>query len=389
MTQSVKKGWFHCGSCGSLFESIYGSGVARVCTECGKIAGIVTKESSPRITDTERGSVPNQIGFEKQPEFLIDDSGRRAVRKKRSANMMMKIVLAWTVILLLAVWMRTRGTRATVEKEELEQVASRMTKGTLADEDIALLNEALPDCHRTLGGFLTAGTPEGRNQFVVDPIETAGKMATFYSYNPLHRVQVEGLQRIDQELLRVGNSWMILTRWKDTNGIEFDVLFSRNSGKWRLDWNHFSQYSGYPWTLFLAGEGPDEAEFRLLARQRLSDSDSEKVGSRLIFTMCTPGFGNSGDIGMESPDFVIDRQSEEGLLIRAAFADCAADRRLFGQEMKNPEGAELIRLHVRVKRSEFGGKRTFNLEKIISCHWIDCAEVGYDLAALQADLFGN
>lgn len=386
MTDSRKQVWYHCGKCGSLFEAAFGHDEARVCGVCkqGPGTGVWPAGDKP-----SKEAEPDQKEFSKQAETFIDESGRRAVRKKRKANVMMKVIVVWTFIMLLAVWLRHHYTKTASAKDKLEQVATRMTKGTLADENIALLNKALPDCHRALGGFLTAGTPEGRNQFVVDPIETAGKMATFYSRNPFPNVDVKNLQRTAQELIRVGDTWMLATRWKEKDGVEFDAVFRRNSGTWRLDWNHFSQFSEYPWTLFMAGEGPDEAEFRLLARQKLSDSDSERIGSRLIFTMFAPVFGRAAETGMESPDFVIDRQSDEGLLVGAAFAARADGKRPFGQNFSALEAPGDIRLRVLVKRSELAGKRTFTLEKVNACHWIDSEAVGQDLNDLKDDLFGN
>ena len=387
MTQSTKQLWYHCGKCGSLFESDLGHDDSRGCSVCEKKPGTgiwPARDKPARIEE------PEAKAFSKQPETLVEDGdGRRAVRKKRKPYTMLKIIVIWTFLMLLAVWLRHHYTKSASEKEKIEQVTSRMTKGTLADENIALLNNALPDCHRALGGFLTAGTPEGRNQFVVDPIDTAGKMANFYSYNPFPKVDVKNLQRTGQELIRVGNSWMVLTRWKEKDGVEFDALFRRNAGKWRLDWKHFSQYSEYPWTIFLSGEGPDEAEFRLLARQKVTEPDSEQIGSRLLFKMFAPVFGKPGEAGMESPDFIIDRQSDEGLLIAAAFAARAGDSRPFGQTMPPLQQSGDIRLHVRVKRSELAGRRTFTLEKVIACHWIDTGEVGYNLELLKDDLFGN
>ncbi len=387
MTQSKKQVWYHCGKCGSLFEADFGYDESLVCGVCEKNPGTGVW---PALDKAARTTDPERKEFSKQPETLVEDGdGRRAVRKKRKANTMLKIIVVWTFIMLLAVWLRQHYTKTAIEREKIEQVTSRMTKGTLADGNIALLNAALPDCHRALGGFLSAGTPEGRNQFVVDPIETAGKMAKFYNANPFPKVDVEKLQRTGQELIRAGDSWMVLTRWQEKDGVEFDALFRRNAGKWRLDWKHFSQYSEYPWTLFLSGEGPDEAEFRLLARQKLSGADSDQIGSRLVFKMFAPVFGESGETGMESPDFVIDRQSDEGLLIGAAFAARAEGKSPFGQTMPPLQQSGDIRLHVRVKRSELAGQRSFTLEKVIACHWIDTEEVGYDLEELKDDLFGN
>jgi len=109
----------------------------------------------------------------------------------------------------------------------------------------------------------------------------------------------------------------------------------------------------------------------------------------LIFTMLAPVFGSAGETGMQSPDFVIDRQSDEGLLIGAAFASREEGTRPFRQTLAALDPPGDIRVHVRVKRSEFGGNRTFTLEKVIACHWIDSKEVGYKLEELRDDLFGN
>ena len=386
MTQSKNQVWYHCGKCGSLYEAPFTHDESRVCGVCRKNprTGVW-----PAADNSQKDEKTDAAGFSKKPETLVEDSGRRAVRKKRRANVMLKVVVIWTFIMLLAVWIRHDRTKTAEALAEREKVASRMTKGTLADQTVATLNEVLPDCHRALGGFLTAGTPEGRNQYVVDPIETAGKMAVFYSRNPFPKVDPAKLQRIDQQLLNVGGTRMVVTRWKEKDGLEFDAVFRKNSGTWRLDWSHFSQFSEYPWTLFLAGEGPDEAEFRLLALQRLSESESERVGSRLIFTMAAPVFGKGAETGMQSPDFVIDRRSDEGLLISAAFESRTRNERPFGQTMEPLWGEALVPVHVRVKRSELGGIRTFTLEEVIACHWLDSENPGYDLKELQDDLFGN
>lgn len=386
MRESKKQLWYHCGRCGSLFGAEFGEDEKRVCADCGNspktgMWPIEEKNEAERKGD--------RMAFSKQPEAIEVVDGRHAVRKKRKGNLMLKIVISWTFIMLLAVWLRHHYGKTGSEQEALDKIALGMTKGTLADENVALLNGALPDCHRALGGFLTAGTPESRNQFVVDPIQTAGKMAAFYSFNQLPKVDVKSLRRTGQEVIQVGGSRMILTRWQEPDGVEFDAVFRKDSGTWRLDWKHFSRYSEYPWTLFLAGDGPNEAEFRLLARQRLTDLDSERIGSRLVFTMFAPVFGKPNETGMESPDFIVDRRSDEGLLLGAALADREAGRRIFGQTLPLPEADSDIRIHVRVKRSELGGIRTFTLEKVIACHWIDSEATGYELTELKDDLFTN
>ena len=386
MKNSENLGYFHCGKCGSFYSGPLASDRDQTCSVCSKdpCLGLYhideTSPAPPKVHEGQKHS---------SSEFVIDENGRRAVRKKRKVNTTLNIIIIWTFVMLLAVWVRSHYSKIAAKKDQTELLASRMIKGTLADESVAFVNAALPDCHRALGGFLTSGSPEARNQFVVNPIETAGKMAIFYAQNPIPMVDVAKLTRTSQELVKIGEVSMILTHWKEAGGVEFDAIFRRDAGQWRLDWNHFSQYSSFPWALFLAGQGPSEGEFRLLARRRLVESDSERVGSRLIFALTTPVFGKPGETGMESPDFVIDSQSDEGLILRAAFSALEEGKKSLGQTTALSKESGLIPVRVRVKRSELGGNRTLSLEKVSACHWVDSEELGFDLTVLKDDLFGN
>jgi hypothetical protein len=289
------------------------------------------------------------------------------------------------------VWMKFNRAKEEADKQARlgNSDSSNLAEGTMADERIALLSRALPECHRALAGFLTGGTPEIRNQFVADPIGTAGKMAVFYQANSFPNVDVKDLRRIYQEPVLVGDEWMIVTRWQGAEGVEFDAVFRREGAVWKLDWQHFSRYGDFLWPLFLAGQGPDEAEFRLLARKVSGERNSERGGSRLPLLLLSPVFGKPGETGIASPELVVDRRSDEGILVQAAFDAREDGLRLFGSEMEPMEPDDLVRLRVRIKRGEFGGVRSFTLEKVLACHWIDSDEVGLDLAELKDDLFGT
>lgn len=383
----MKNAWYHCGRCGSLFESPLGLDEERLCSECGRkpVTGIWPAEDV-----ISKESQKEQPAFEKRGHAL-DENGKRAVRKKRGKNTMMRIVVIWVIIMLLAVWNRQRHQRASTDREaRFEAGKGNLAEGTRADERVALMIKALPDCHRALAGFLTGGTPEIRNQFVANPIETAAKMANFYRNNPFPHVEIEKLKRIGQEPILVGDEWMIETRWQSSEGIAFDAVFRREGSAWKLDWEHFSRYSEYPWALFLAGAGSDEAEFRLLARNVAEGDQAERVGSRLRFVLMSPVFGVAGETGMESPELVVDRRSNEGLLLEAAFQAKSEGAKLFGGTMVPMEPEGLVRVRVRIKRGEFGGLRSFTLEKVVAGHWLGVDESGFDLEKLKDDLFtGN
>ena len=387
MSENPHAVWYHCGKCGSLFPSSFGPDKQRHCQECGLKPGTGTWPSREKAAEPET-SIEDLASFDKQGE-PVDESGRRAVRKKRHTNVMMRVVVIWTFSMLIAIWIRHHYSQKEREKDKQEAVAGQMTSGTLADERVALLNSALPDCHRALGGFLTSGSPEARNQFVVDAIDTAGKMAIFYSFNAFPKVDVASLSRSSQEIIKVGEDWMISTRWKGKDGIEFDAIFRRDRGTWKLDWEHFNRYSEYPWTLFLSGEGPDEAEFRLLGRLRLSGDEIEQTGARLTFVMLAPEFGKPAETGLESPELIVDRRSDDGILLEAAFAARENNETIFGEKQKAMEPPGFVRLHVRVKRIDLAGQRSFRLEKIIACHWINTPLLGFDLDKLKEEMFGN
>jgi hypothetical protein len=380
----MKQAWYHCGRCGLLFESGLGLDKGRICALCQQKPGIA---AAPLDEGRKPNGEKELSAFGKKGDAL-DEGGQKAVRKKRRVNIMMRVVAVWVVVMIVLVWMRMDKSRLEFAKDNWQKSRENLAEGTMADERVAVLNQALPQCHGALAGFLTGGTPETRNQYVSDQIETAGKMATFYSRNPFPRVDAKGLRRVGQEPIRVGDEWLIETRWKGEDGLEFDAVFRRDSGTWALDWDHFSRYSDYPWTLFLSGEGPDEGEFRLLVRRVTGGDHAEEMGSRLRFIMFAPEFGKPFETGMESPEFVVDRRSDEGLLLGAAFELRNSEKGLFGTSLEPMEQDGYVRVRVRVRRVEFGGVRSFDLEKVIACHWIESDVVGHDLKSLQDDLFG-
>ena len=384
--ESMSNSWYHCGRCGSLFEESVGHSDDRVCGVCSQKPTIGIW---PVADDKEEAKKQSHSAFENRGEALYE-GGQRTVRKKSRKNPMMRVVVAWSLLMGAAVYVHHHYSELDKEKENRNQSDANMAKGTMADERVALLSRALPQCHKALAGFLTAGTPENRNQFVADPIATAGKMAVFYQSNPLPRVDVKRIRRIGQEPVKAGDEWVVETRWKEgDDGAEFDAVFRRGSGTWMLDWDHFSRYSEYPWALFLAGSGSDEAEFRLLARMVSSGDEAERRGSRLRFVLLSPEFGKPSETGVSSPEFVVDRRSDEGLLLEAAFNARQDGELLFGRSMKAMEPEGLIRVRVRVKRGELGGVRSFDIEKIIACHWMTSEVLGFNLDELKDDLFGG
>ena len=83
------------------------------------------------------------------------------------------------------------------EKPPKPVIVTSAAQDEAAAQDIKLLDQARPLSNQTLAGFLSAGTPEERNQFVVNPIATAARMARFYSLNPLVNIEPQTLSLDD------------------------------------------------------------------------------------------------------------------------------------------------------------------------------------------------
>lgn len=380
MTSEEKGSWYCCGHCGSIFISDFGLNEDRQCSVC-------SKNPRPEYLSTESAK-QSHVQFEKIGEKTESDN-RRKTRKRKQSNFLMKIIIGWLVVMLTALGLQYFYEKSRNNDGDTETVTSNMTKGGLADETVSRLAKALPDCHRALAGFLIAGTPEARSQYVVDPINVAAKMAVFYSLNAFPKVDVSKIRRTGQSLIRDGDEWLVFTRWQESgeNGVKFDAVFRQRAGTWKLDWEHFNQWGDYPWALFLAGHGPSEGDFRLLARQRRDSDEMEQSGARMSFVLLTPIWGMPSQVGMESPEFILNRRGDEGVLLDAAFRNRAEDLSVFETTLPPMESPGIIRVRVTVKREQFGETRRFRIVKVHACHWISSNYPGFDIDTLKQNLF--
>ena len=246
-------------------------------------------------------------------------------------------------------------------------------------EDLMLLAEAVPQCAATFANFLTAGTPEGRNQFVLTPVATAARMARYYSQNPLLNINPNNLTLTDQAVLKLPGGQAIETFWLGKDGKKIDAVFRQENGEWRLDWDHYTRYSDYPWSLFLAGSGSSEGEFRLLARPRLADEQKDSNTISVVFY--APRFAHPDEAGFQSPPLLIVKQSTVGRMLEAAFKLAASGHQVFGSQLPNPNPEGMIRVRVKVRRNEVAEERHFEITEVLACHWYSVNDPGVEPAA--------
>ncbi len=347
----------------------------RVCSACG-----CNPSLGIEVPALESALSPNanSAGIAGKP----GGSERHPPRKRKRRYFMAKLVIGWSMCLLAIVF----GVRILWQDDpQLSKpfVSQAAAKSVVPGEDIALMTKVAPLCNETFSNFLAARTPEERNQFVLTPITTAARMARFYSLNPQIDIVPQTLTLIGSAVPHLPGRQTVETQWRSTDGRLLDAVFIEENGEWRLDWDHFARFGDYPWALFLAGGGSDHGEFRLLARERLAAERKNEAAISIM--LYAPRFGYTGEMGFQSPEFLIKRDTRNGRLLDAAFKLDRSGGRVFGGSLPNinPEG--LIRVRVKVRRVEHDSERHFELEEVVACHWYSADEPGVEIPDQPAE----
>lgn len=359
--------WFHCGRCGSLFQAPAGHGDERQCPSCGA-------DPSPGMAELQAASPA--IGNSAISHEDAASHGNRAARKRKTSYFMLKLVAGWTLVLALIIVGARKLFPSNVAPPPVPPVAISEKAPVQSAEDTALYQNAGPQCGEVFARFLAAGTPEARNQFVLSPVSTAARMAHFLSLNPVPEIDPASLSLIGSDLLNLPGGKAFEARWKTADGKTLDTVFRQENGEWRLDWEHFVRYSDHPWPLFLAGTGPDEGEFRLLARERLAEERKEENTISLV--LYAPRFGHPHETGFQSPEFLVSRNSPDGKLLDAAFKLVRGGGRVFGGKLGNLDPDDMIRVRVMVRRTGVEGERKYEITAVKACHWFSLDDPGVE-----------
>lgn len=368
--------WFHCGRCGSLFQTHAGHDEDRRCPSCGA-------DPSPGIAELKTASNPlvGSAPAENGASPHEDSSGRvkRAVRKRKQSRFILKLTAGWTLVLALIII----GARMLYPSGDVPPAAAPADVSQEAPaegaDDTALYEKAGPQCANTFAQFLATESPEGRNQFVFSPVSTAARMDHFLSLNSMPEIDPAPLTHDGGEIIDLPGGKALEARWKTADGKTLDTVFRRESGEWRLDWEHFVRYSDHPWALFLSGTGPDEGEFRLLARERLAEE--RKQEDTISLTLYAPRFGHPQETGFQSPEFLVSRDARDGKLLDAAFKLERNGVRVFGGKLPDIDPEEMIRVRVKVRRTGNEDERKYELVEVKACHWLSIDDPGVEIEA--------
>lgn len=362
-------GWFHCGRCGGVFQSQMGDLKDRRCPDCG---------SNPSLGHDPQAAAPVGPAIGSPAGATSVMPGKVSQRRRKPMSLAVKLIVGWSVVaLVLAVL--TRIIDEDLPKNEKFVSKRELAQRTITAEDAALLEKTVPLCTKNFSGFLGARTPEERNQFVSSPITTAGRMARFYQLNSLMNFDPATLALHRSAVLHLPKGPAIETQWRSVTGGLFDAVFIQENGEWRLDWEHYVRFSDYPWPLFLAGGGEDRGEFRLLARERLA---GDRRGLDTIsIVLGTPRLGYARDVGTQSPEILVPRDSKNGRLLTAAFKLEKEKKRPFGLQLDSINPDEFIRIRATVARSKTEQGYAFEIQDIAVAHWYSEVDPGMALLA--------
>jgi hypothetical protein len=348
-----------------MFRAPAGEMEGRLCKVCGKdpSLGLEPVVASRSMAAPHQGHKSSRgHGHEAHPH-----------RSRRRRHFTAKLVIAWLIV-TAAIFTGARWLWTGDKPGETPVVAEGSTDAPISAEDVEFLNQGTAPSSLALSRFLEARSPEERSQFVLKSMLTAPRMDRFYSQNTWLPLDPRQLTLKSRALLSLPDGKAIETQWTSPDGHLFDAVFLEEGGEWRLDWDHFARSSDYPWMMFLAGSGGDEGEFRLLARERLAKE--RKGEDTLSIVLYAPRFGFAGEIGPQSPELLVPRDSKNGRLLEAAFELARSGKRVFGVDLPIIDPSEFIRVRVKIRRADPQSETRFELVDLIAPHWYATDEPG-------------
>lgn len=358
-----------------MFTSPIGPAEGRICSSCGKDPSLSTPSAIP-VSPLAAPAADPRSATRRQASAMAK---AQKVRSKKTRSLIVKFTVSWLIFLAVLVLLAKQFGGRDGSQEDRDRLAS--TPDHFIDGREILHHQTATETHKVFQNFLATAAIENTSEFVLNPVATASKMARFYQLNPSTRIEAKGIKPINSSMLLLPNREnAYYASWRTEDGRVVDTVFRKQDGTWRLDWEHYVRYSVYPWFIFLAGDGPDEGEFRLLARERLLDESKENPNLSVVFYQ--PRFGSPDDPGPPSSEFNLPRHEVDGKLLSAAFQRLRAGEQVFGSTAELPDPQGLIRVRVKVRRVEESGVKRFELVKVIACHWLELDDTGIPEDAL-------
>jgi hypothetical protein len=388
---SSKSYWFHCGRCGNLFQGLPGLREDRRCSHCGfepstgvlhpgERRGMVLKGGAQSQEPKPSSGKPTKPTRERSAASQPVANSRKPGRKRSLTTI---IAGAWFGVLVLVITAaKLLWPERVPENTPKVQVAphGKQQEEPAAAEDMQFQNDESQAALEAFSRFIGSSTPEERSQYVLKPIQTAVKMDRFYRENSMPKLDPTELTQKQMCVVHLPDGRRALhSLWEHRNGQVYDSLMVKEDDEWKIDWEHFVRYASEPFSMFMSGNGDAEGEFRLLVRERLAEERKDLDAMSLVFY--TPRFGRPREEGLESPEISVSRSSPEGKLLSAALHNIDSAEGVFRSRIKETNPDRMARVRVVIKRSGTDTERSFQITRVLACHWFSVDHPGLELPA--------
>jgi len=287
---------------------------------------------------------------------------------------MLALILGWSVVMAAIILVVNRQWKGGAARNA-EWAPDRENK--VMAEEHEFINEHAAACQAIMGQVLSFAAPEQISPFVFNSRKTFSDMVRFHGMNPGTQILEVPMRPQRFTVLHLPEGPAIEGRWIAEDGRLVDAVFRKEDGEWRLDWHHFARFSEYPWGLFLAGDGPEQAEFRLLARQRVLRADADQRPPYMSVFFHVPRFARPDEPGPPSPLFELEWDSAAARMLMAGFHQTREGRQPFLSRLPSLEAEhDMIRVRVVVRRIEDDDGRRFEIVEVRACHWIQHDDPG-------------
>lgn len=350
--------WFHCCHCGALFKAVADPGARGDCPDCGHDPATGEEaEAAGQTLVRVRHKVRKSPGHHHGKKH-------RSREGKRKARALMIFVVGWICVVGCAAFFLKRLWPDAAPKPSAEYVAKERQ---LSQEDSKLLQDHTKECSDRLVGFYSASDPAARSLHALASKETLGRMVRYYAANPGVTTPVN-LRLRSQNVLHTPAGPAIELLWTGEDDVIVEGVFFEERGEWKLDWDAFVRAGSEPWGLFLAGQGSGQGNFRVLARERIGAGGRADEGLGLVLYFPRPG--HPGEASTPSPEIRVKRASPLGRALEEAFAARKESADAFGGIAFTQDPADMIRLHVRLRR-EGEAERVFDIMELLATHWLE------------------
>lgn len=381
-------GWHHCGKCGEVFQG----GRDSPCTACGKsplpakkkinvhvvqsVSHETRKEFSPNLPQESTGAGQLvRIDTHKKTSGLFSPR-QSSERKRKKSNVLLKFVMGWLVCMVaLAGFIKWQSDSAPeyVPEKPATEVARESKKWE--SENLDLFNQAYPSLLQTATSLFEVSAPESLAQHCRQRprlsaiILNDGAKASFF--------KPESIVLTEKNVIRPGGMPLIETIWTDERGRKMEMVFAKEEERWVLDWESYAKSSTLPWSVFQGADGEGEGIFRLLVRERLVEQNFSDLQMSIVFY--EPSLLRGAQLGLATPEFLVDRKSRNGRLIAAALMARKQNQALMGSMFPQADPPNTARVCVKIRRSMKGEEKAFTLVEVQACHWMGIDFPGVEL----------